>query len=48
MIFLFLPFILGAARHKTNANYENLLSDKVEKKMTNNLFHDTCLTIELG
>ena len=23
-----------AARHKTNANYENLVSDKVEKRMT--------------
>ena len=30
-----------AARHKTNANYENLVSDKVEKRMTKNLFHDS-------
>ena len=36
------------ARHKTNANYENLVSNKVEKRMAKNLFYDSWLTIELG
>ena len=26
------------ARHKTNANYENLVYDKVEKRVAKNLF----------
>ena len=31
---------------KTNANYENLVYDKVEKRVTKNLFYDARLTIE--
>ena len=38
----------ATARHKTNANYENLVFDKVEKRMTKNLLCDSCLTLELG
>ena len=30
----------GAARHKTNANYGNLVFDKVEKRVAKNLFYD--------
>ena len=30
----------NAARRKTNANYGNLLSDKVEKSVTKNLFYE--------
>ena len=38
-----------SVRHKTNSNYGNLVSDKVEKRMTKNyLFNDSYLTIELG
>ena len=29
------------ARRKTNANYGNLVSDKVKKRMTKNLFYDS-------
>ena len=36
------------SKHKTNANYESLLSDKVEKRVVMNLFYDSCFTIELG
>ena len=36
-----------STRHKTNANYENLVCDKVEKRVTKNLLCDSCLTIEL-
>ena len=35
----------SAARHKTNANYENLVSDEVEKRGAKNLFYDSCLSI---
>ena len=36
------------SKHKTNANYESLLSDKVEKRVVMNLFYDSCFTIEFG
>ena len=36
------------ARHKTNANYGNLMSDELEKRVAKNLFYDSCLTLELG
>ena len=32
---------------KQNANYENLVYDKVEKRVTKNLLYDSCLTLEL-
>ena len=31
-----------AARHNTNANYENLVSYTVEKRVANNLLCDAC------
>ena len=31
-----------AARRKINANYENLVYDKVEKRVTKNLLCDSC------
>ena len=39
-----------SARHKTNANYENLVYDYdyAEKRVTKNLSCDSCLTLELG
>ena len=37
-----------SARHKTNANYENLVYDKVEKRVAKILLFDSCLTLELG
>ena len=43
-----LIYYYHTARHKTNANYENLVSDKVEKRVTKNLFYDWYLTFELG
>ena len=33
------------ARRKTNANYGNLVFDKVEKRVAKNLFYDSCFTI---
>ena len=34
-------FVKGIpARHKTNANYENLVTDKVEKRVTKHLLCD--------
>ena len=36
------------ARHKTNANYGNLVYDEVEKRVATNLLCDSCLTLELG
>ena len=38
----------SSARHKTNANYGNLVYDEVDKRVTNNLLCDSCLTLELG
>ena len=32
----------NSARHKTNANYGNLVSDKVEKRVTKNLLCNSC------
>ena len=37
-----------SARRKTNANYGNLASDTVDKRVAKNLFYDSGLTIELG
>ena len=34
--------MLYAARHKTNTNYENLMSDKVETRVAKNLLFDWC------
>ena len=45
MILLIIKLKFGdilSARHKNNANYENLMSDKVEKRLTNNLLCDSC------
>ena len=46
---LFLFKIDIPARHKSNANYGNLVFDiSSEKSAAMNLFYDSCLTIELG
>ena len=37
-----------SVRHKTNAYYEKLVYDYAEKRMTKNLFYDSCLNFELG
>ena len=37
-----------SARHKTNANYGNLVYDKADKRVVKNLLYDSCLTHELG
>ena len=36
-------YVYVSARRKTNANYENVMSAKVEKIVTKNLFYDSCL-----
>ena len=38
---LFNLLILLSARHKTNANYGNLVSDKVKKRVAKNLLCDS-------
>ena len=37
---------MSAARHKINANYGNLASDKVEKRVAKNLFYDSMVKRE--
>ena len=38
--------LLRSARHKSNANYENLVYDYADKRVANNLLCDSCLTLE--
>ena len=40
--------MIQSARHKTNANYENLVYDKVEKRVAKNFLCYSRLTIVLG
>ena len=40
-----LKMLPNTARHKTNANYGNLVFDKVDREK--NVFYDSSLTIEL-
>ena len=37
-----------SARHKSNANFGNLLYDLADKRAAKNLLYDLCLTLELG